>query len=129
MLLGMQGLFAEYDRIKITERTRKGKLYWAKTGALVGKYAPYGYRFVRRTETQRATMEPEEEHDLVEKAVWDAVAEALQHPERLASEYERSLSTAGVASSLEAELKQANVALKQLSAQEDRLTTAYLDEA
>ena len=36
MLLGMQGLFADYERTKIAERTRRGKLYWARRGALVG---------------------------------------------------------------------------------------------
>ena len=52
--------------------------------------------------------------DLVENAVWDAVTDALQHPERLAAQYERSLSNAGAASSLEAELKQARAGLKKL---------------
>jgi site-specific DNA recombinase len=35
MLLGMQGLFAEYERAKIMERTRRGKLHRAREGALV----------------------------------------------------------------------------------------------
>src|SRR3989304_5724744 len=28
LLLGMQGLIAEYERPKIAERTRRGKMYW-----------------------------------------------------------------------------------------------------
>jgi len=299
MMLGMQGLFAEYDRTKIAERTRRGKMYWAKNGALVGHYAPYGYRFNRRTETERASMEPDEdqatvvkqifqllvnEHlsvrsiarrlstigtptargaiqwhpstvdrmlrntaykgsfyyhkmetgtandpahphagsrarpseewievkvlpiiderlwdaaqaqlsrntllsprnnkrhkyllkglikcprcgfaytgavrkdrrsyrctrtdialsstgiacssgsfsaDLVEGAVWEAVADALRHPERLAAEHERSLKMTGVTTSLEAEYKQASAALKKLTTQEDRVTAAYVGE-
>ena len=49
LLLHMQGAIAEYERTKIAERTRRGKLYWARQGAMVGGHAPYGYRFVRRS--------------------------------------------------------------------------------
>ena len=60
MFLHMQAGWGEYERTKIAERTRRGKLYWARQGALVGHFAPYGYRFVRRTETERAHLEVEE---------------------------------------------------------------------
>ena len=56
LLLHMQGAIAEYERTKIAERTRRGKLYWAKQGAMVGGHAPYGYRFVRRTDNERASL-------------------------------------------------------------------------
>ena len=32
LLLHMQGAIAEYERTKISERTRRGKLYWARQG-------------------------------------------------------------------------------------------------
>ena len=57
MLLGMQGLFAEYERAKIVERTRRGKLYRAREGALVGGHAPYGYTWIKRNEHHRAQLE------------------------------------------------------------------------
>ena len=57
MLLGMQGLFAEYERAKIVERTRRGKLQRAREGALVGGHAPYGYRRIKRNEHHRAQLE------------------------------------------------------------------------
>ena len=60
LLLHMQGAIAEYERTKIAERTRRGKLYWARQGAMVGGHAPYGYRFIRRTETERAHLEIDE---------------------------------------------------------------------
>ena len=41
MLLGMQGLFAEYEGTKIRERTRRGKLHRAREGAMVGGHAPH----------------------------------------------------------------------------------------
>lgn len=57
MLLRMQGLFAEYERAKILERTRRGKLQRAREGALVGGHAPYGYRWIKRSEERRAHLE------------------------------------------------------------------------
>jgi len=57
MLLGMRGLFAEYDRAKIMERTRRGKLHRAREGALVGGHAPFGYRWIKRGEASRARLE------------------------------------------------------------------------
>lgn len=46
LLLGIQGLFAEYERAMITERLRRGKLYRIQQGQLVNPVAPYGYRYV-----------------------------------------------------------------------------------
>lgn len=60
LLLHMQGAIAEFERTKIAERTRRGKLYWARQGAIVGGHCPYGYRFVRRSETSRARLEVDE---------------------------------------------------------------------
>ncbi|MCL5265483.1 MAG: recombinase family protein [Chloroflexi bacterium] len=48
MLLGMQGLFAEYERAKIAERARRGKLHWARQGAVFTGFVPYGYRYLPR---------------------------------------------------------------------------------
>lgn len=48
LLLQIQGVIAEYERAKILERTRRGRLYRARLGqAFVGK-APYGYRYLAR---------------------------------------------------------------------------------
>jgi site-specific DNA recombinase len=46
LFLGMQGLFAEYERAVIAERLRRGKLYRIRQGQLVSPNAPYGYRYV-----------------------------------------------------------------------------------
>jgi site-specific DNA recombinase len=49
MLLQMQGMFAEYERAKIIERHRRGKLHRARVGSVnVLSGAPYGYRYTRR---------------------------------------------------------------------------------
>jgi site-specific DNA recombinase len=46
LLLGVQGLFAEYERAMITERLRRGKLYRIRQGQLVNPVPPYGYRYI-----------------------------------------------------------------------------------
>jgi site-specific DNA recombinase len=45
LLLGIQGLFAEYERALITERLRRGKLYRLRQGQAVCPQPPYGYRY------------------------------------------------------------------------------------
>ena len=75
LLLHMQGAIAEYERAKIVERTRRGKLYWAKQGALVGGHAPYGYRWVRRTESHRARLEIDEYQAAVVKRMYRSLIE------------------------------------------------------
>lgn len=50
LLLGIQGLFSEYERAMITERMRRGKLYKMRTGQLANPRAPYGYRYIPVTE-------------------------------------------------------------------------------
>ena len=49
LLLQLQGMFAEYERAKMLERSRRGKRHLAKTGAVsVLSRAPYGYRYISR---------------------------------------------------------------------------------
>src|ERR1019366_624969 len=49
MLLQMQGMISEYERAKIMERNRRGKLHAAKRGSVnVLSGAPYGYRYQRK---------------------------------------------------------------------------------
>ena len=47
MLIQMQGMFAEYERAKILERTRRGRRHSASKGnvSVFGR-APYGYRYI-----------------------------------------------------------------------------------
>ena len=49
LLLQMQGMIAEYERAKIMERHRRGKLHRAKNGSVnVLSGAPYGYDYIRK---------------------------------------------------------------------------------
>ena len=51
LLLQMQGVIAEYERAKIMERCRRGKLHAARQGTInVLGGAPYGYRYVTSRE-------------------------------------------------------------------------------
>jgi site-specific DNA recombinase len=59
LLVQVQGMIAEYERARILERSRRGKLHKARTGQvnpLSG--APYGYRYVCKTESEPARYQP-----------------------------------------------------------------------
>ncbi len=47
LLLGVEGLIAEYEKAKILERTRRGKLHKARSGKIVGGIPPFGYDYVK----------------------------------------------------------------------------------
>ncbi len=47
VLQSMQGVFHEYERVKIAERMRRGKLYKAKNGVIINGEPLYGYKFIR----------------------------------------------------------------------------------
>lgn len=55
MMLGMTGVFAEYDDAKTSERTRRGKLHWARQGHVVSGSMPNGYRIVKRVDVRRGS--------------------------------------------------------------------------
>src|SRR5712691_12535176 len=51
MLLQMQGVFAEYERALIHERTRRGQLFAARQGRVNWGNPPYGYTYIHKTTT------------------------------------------------------------------------------
>src|SRR4051812_1735648 len=56
-----QGMIAEYERAQIAERCRRGKLHRARSGAVsVLARAPYGYRYVKKSEHADACYEIDE---------------------------------------------------------------------
>src|SRR5215216_2818230 len=61
LLRQFQGMIAEYERAQIAERCRRGKLHRARAGAVaVLAGAPYGYRYVKKTEHADAFYEIDE---------------------------------------------------------------------
>ncbi len=67
LVVQFQGMIAEYERAQIAERHRRGKRHRAQQGMVnVLSGAPYGYRYVRKTETSAAYYEVvESEADVV----------------------------------------------------------------
>src|SRR6266704_3952476 len=51
LLVQFQGMIAEYERAQILERSRRGKRHRAQAGEVsVMSGAPYGYRYIRKTD-------------------------------------------------------------------------------
>lgn len=75
LLLHMQGAIAEFEKTKFSERTRRGKLYWARQGFLPVKIEPFGFRYVPRSETSRATLEINEDNARVVTSIFHLFAE------------------------------------------------------
>ncbi len=69
LLIQFQGMIAEYERAQILERSRRGKRHRAKQGEVsVLSGAPYGYRYIRKTDESAAYYEIiETEADVVRK--------------------------------------------------------------
>jgi site-specific DNA recombinase len=72
LLEQMQGMFAEYERAQITERTRRGKIHKARNGSLsvFGK-APYGYRYISASMVLPAYFEIVDHEAQVVKSIFN----------------------------------------------------------
>jgi site-specific DNA recombinase len=58
LLVQVQGVIAEYERTKILERSRRGRLHKARHGVVsVLGGAPYGYLYVRKTISEPASYQ------------------------------------------------------------------------
>lgn len=74
VLQAMQGVFHEYERIKIVERMRRGKMFKAKNGILINGQAVYGYNYIKKTDITPAHYEINEEEARAVRMVFDWVA-------------------------------------------------------
>lgn len=79
LLLQMQGVIAEYERTKIVERTRRGRLFKARQGHfLMWSNPPYGYRYQPVSNGQPGyAVVHEEEAELVKQIFHWYVEEGL----------------------------------------------------
>jgi site-specific DNA recombinase len=105
LLVQFQGMIAEYERAQILERSRRGKRHRAQAGEVsVMSGAPYGYRYIRKTdETPAAYMVNEAEASIVRRVYEMYTVEGLSIGEitrrlnregiapRKASRWERSV--------------------------------------
>jgi site-specific DNA recombinase len=79
LLLQMQGVIAEYEREKIVERHRRGKLHKAQQGKVcVLSGAPYGYVYIPATDTEEARYEIHEREAAVVQRVFQLLVNEQQ---------------------------------------------------
>src|ERR1700751_1840433 len=72
LLVQFQGMIAEYERAQILERSRRGKRHRAHAGEVsVMSGAPYGYRYIRKTEEALAAYIVDEAEASVVRRVYE----------------------------------------------------------
>src|SRR3984957_3320759 len=105
LLVQFQGMIAEYERAQILERSRRGKRHRAHTGDVsVMSGAPYGYRYIRKTDEALAAYIINEAEASVVRRVYEmytveglSIAEITRRlnregiPPRRAGRWERSV--------------------------------------
>src|ERR1700719_2092556 len=73
LVVQFQGMIAEYERAQIAERSRRGKRHRAQQGMVnVLSGAPYGYRYVRKSDSSSAYYEVIESEAQVVRMAFEA---------------------------------------------------------
>ena len=94
LLTQVQGVIAEYERAKITERNRRGRLWRARAGEVITWKAPFGFRRVPRAGDTPAHLVIHEPEAAVVRRIFDDYVTG-GHSVR---EITRRLNTDGIAS-------------------------------
>lgn len=71
ILYGVRGLFAEYERTKITERFRLGKIRKLKEGHIIISEPPFGYNYVKKNDTTNGYLTINQEEAKVIKMIFN----------------------------------------------------------
>lgn len=71
LLVQVQGVIAEYERAKIAERNRRGRLFRARAGEIVYRLVPYGYRRIPRGPAGPSHLEVYEPEAVVVRHIFD----------------------------------------------------------
>ena len=71
LLTQVQGVIAEYERAKIAERYRRGKLWRSRSGEVLAWRVPFGYRRVLRSTEGPARLEIYEPEAAVVRRIFD----------------------------------------------------------
>jgi site-specific DNA recombinase len=71
LLVQVQGVIAEYERAKIAERNRRGRLFRARAGEIVYRLVPYGYRRISRGAAAPCHLEVFEPEAIVVRRIFD----------------------------------------------------------
>jgi site-specific DNA recombinase len=73
LLVQFQGMIAEYERAQIAERSRRGKRHRAQQGLInVLSGAPYGYRYIKKTDTTAAYYEVLDSEAAVVRLIYES---------------------------------------------------------
>src|SRR6266513_1527233 len=105
LLVQFQGMIAEYERAQILERSRRGKRHRAQLGEVsIMSNAPYGYRYIHKTDEAPAAYLIDEAEARVVRCVYEmytveglSIGEITRRlntegiPTRKASRWERSV--------------------------------------
>lgn len=79
LLVQFQGMIAEYERAQIAERSRRGKRHRAQQGSVsVLSGAPYGYHYVKKSESSTAYYKVVESEAKVVRTVFDVYTQQNQ---------------------------------------------------
>lgn len=70
MMQKIMGIFHDYDRRNTAEKFRRGKLFKARSGILINGSALYGYNYIKKTETEPAHYEVNEEEARAVRLIW-----------------------------------------------------------
>jgi site-specific DNA recombinase len=71
LLVQVQGVIAEYERAKIAERNRRGRLFRARAGEIVYRLVPFGYRRIPRGPAVPSHLEIFEPEAAVVRRIFD----------------------------------------------------------
>jgi site-specific DNA recombinase len=74
-MYGVRGIFAEYERTKIAERFRLGKVRKAKEGHIITGAAPYGYTLVTKREGKPGYYEIHRDEAAIVRRIFSFVAD------------------------------------------------------
>lgn len=75
LLYGVKGLFAEYERARIADRFRLGKLRKAREGNVVTSEAPYGYSYIPKQGQKQGYFEINQTEAQVVKMIFSWIGE------------------------------------------------------
>src|SRR6188472_3762081 len=70
LLTQVQGVIAEYERAKIAERYRRGKLWRARAGEVIAWKCSYGYRRIARCADRAAHLEIYEPEAMIVRRIF-----------------------------------------------------------
>lgn len=74
LLYGVKGLFAEYERARIAERFRLGKLRKAREGNVVTSQGPYGYDYIPKQGSTQGYYKVNKQETAVVKMIFQWIA-------------------------------------------------------